>query len=128
MSDKPEKYIDNFLACVLVQLLFPLVPIAIELIIKSGTVSESSFYLVSAMYSFTVGTSSNGKSLFLSGAMISVFSFVLFGVSLSSDSNMTLSQTTHIIVLLGLLFVFVTNIFNRYNLHVQMRVPYGLWD
>ena len=81
MNDKWQ----HFLFSVFVQLLLPLMPILVELAI-TGTVSEQTFAISAAMYSISIGVTTNnlallGASIFVAMAYSAIFGYIVSGNS-----------------------------------------------
>ena len=81
MDDKWQ----HFIFSVFVQLLLPLMPILVELAI-TGKVSEQTFAISAAMYSISIGVTTNnlallGASIFVAMAYSAIFGYIVSGNS-----------------------------------------------
>jgi hypothetical protein len=109
----PEEW-QHFILSVLYLTLLPLIPLALELWLK-GKLSETSLTLVTAIFSVTIGASSNNRVLFGVGILLAIVFSSAFGVVLNTAQPPNGTREACFVVLL-LLSVF--HIFERWNRHV----------
>ncbi len=113
---KNGKYQD-YVACVALHLIIPLVPLAIEFIYKKD-LSLRSVMLGGAMYAFSIGVASTQRAVFAVCLLIGIFMSAAYGSVNDFDSALPLwsSLSFYVIVI-----VFVINAIERYQRHVNDR-------
>ena len=118
----PDEWCD-FLTCILLHMLLPLLPLLIESWMK-GTPTESTLAITASMYSIAIGLSSRNKALFGLCISVSIIFSVVFGVVIASST----SQLNNVKIYSGISIccVFLIHVFERYNRHVVDCIPF--WD
>ena len=117
---KPWQY---FGGCVILHMIFPLFPLLLEDLF-TNTISLKSMTLAACMYSFSIGLSSRNWFFFTYSLVISLFFAVIFGmVSARPDSTYPFLNFAWF----AIIFVFLTHIGERYNIHVMEEAPYPLF-
>jgi hypothetical protein len=114
-------YWENFWVSILLHLLLPLFPLAIELI-QNGIISKNSLVLAASMYTISIGVSSRSRLMFAFTIATSVFYAFLYGI-VSGQSTTTIAEPASII---GILATFIVHAGERYNRHVVDRAPF--WE
>ncbi|MDZ7725718.1 MAG: hypothetical protein U5R06_23550 [candidate division KSB1 bacterium] len=104
----------QFLFCIIVQLLLPLLPLLIE---KSLTqvISSETWTLIAGMYIIAIGVSSNnlpmlGASIVVSMFFMAVFGFIKAGNTITFDIN--------IWALISVVSFMIIHIIERYKRHI----------
>src|SRR5262245_61904662 len=77
----------EYLACLLLHMLLPLLPIVLELCSK-GNISDNTITLSTAMYAITIGVSSVDLSLLSLTIFISILYSAAFGMVVSKSSSL----------------------------------------
>lgn len=118
----PDEWGD-YLTCILLHMLLPLLPLLIEAWLK-GTPSESTAAITASMYSIAIGLSSRNKAMLGLCIVISIIFSVVFGVSSASQA----SQLSDVKFWSGvsIFSVFLIHCFERYNRHVVDCIPF--WE
>ncbi len=114
-------YWENFWVSILLHLLLPLFPLAIELI-QNGVISKNSLVLAASMYTISIGVSSRSRLMFAFTIAASVFYAFLYGI-VSGQSTTTIAEPASLI---GILATFIVHSGERYNRHVVDRAPF--WE
>lgn len=105
----------------LFQLVFPLVPLGIEAILK-GNVSEPILTMAAAMYALSIGVASRQRLVFGMTIFIAFVEAVAFGVS--SKSGEAPPGDAWSLTAIGL--VSIAYAAERYGIHVVKRAPF--WE
>lgn len=111
----------EYCLCILLHLLLPLLPLAVELLF-SQTISDKSLTLAAAMYAITIAISSQNKLFFGVGVVMTIL--------LSVAGGWLHHQGTHLTSFLRLgafgciIIVFILHALERYNRHVVDRTPF----
>jgi hypothetical protein len=117
----PEEW-EHFLLCIILHLLFPLLPLVFELWF-TGKVSNNALFLSTAMYSVAIGMSSTSRLIFCC-CFISGFVFALLnGVALDPSK---IPKHAVELALFSLAAIFLTHGTERYNKHVREKTPF--WE
>jgi len=114
MSLKYIEKVQEYLLCIMFQLVLPLLPVAFELWLKNS-LSEKSLMISVAIYAISIGNTSRNKLLFGFSVFISIIFSVCFGIVLgggASPPNSVLSAE----VSLG--FIFLASAIERYTIHI----------
>jgi hypothetical protein len=115
--------LENFLLSVLAFHVVPLLPIAIELLV-TGAISNSSLVITTAIYSAGMMATSRQPVLIGLYIIISILEISLFG-ALTVNQKMSMGYTLHFTIIC-LLFVLLSQLIERWSLHVLRFVPF--WD
>lgn len=110
----------EYIVCILLLLLVPLLPLGIEFMRLNQTITESSLTITTAMYCLTLGFSSRNVVIFIT-SLIAGFVCGVTPISYEKVSNEEFwtTQRTLCIVLIGL--TFLIHAIERYNRHVVGR-------
>ena len=114
-------YWENFLVSILLHLLLPLFPLAIEYI-QHGLISKNSLVLAASMYTISIGVSSRSRLMFAFTIAASVFYAFLYGI-VSGQTPTTIAEPSSFI---GIFATFIFHAGERYNRHVVDRAPF--WE
>jgi len=120
MGHLVEKYWQEYLLCVLFQLLFPVLPILLEQWITGG-ISGKSLMLTTAIYSISVGNSSHEKLLFGLAVVISIIFAVNFGIVAGGSDPLYKSGLAATVCIF---FLFLISLFEKYAVHVTEKKLY----
>ncbi len=115
-----SKYWQNYLTCILLQMILPFLPITFELW-QTSTVSEKSLTLATSMYSISIGISSRNKFLFSLTLFISLLFGMAFGL-LSTQSQPL--PNCKIFAIIGIVGVFISHSVERYFRHIKDKSPF----
>ena len=115
----PDQW-ESFGLCLLLHMLFPLLPIIFEYS-STKTISLKSITLAASMYSIAIGVSSRSKLFFGLTLAICVFFAWAFG-AISDQSNV--SGSFDILARGSIALVFIAHGIERYNIHVIDRTPF----
>jgi len=118
----PDEWGD-FLTCILLHMLLPLLPLLIELWLK-GAPTEGTSAITASMYSIAIGLSSRNKAMLGLCILISIIFSVVFGIVSASQT----SQLSDVTLWSGvsIFSVFLLHCFERYNRHVVDCIPF--WE
>lgn len=116
----PDEWGD-FLTCIFLHMLLPLLPLLIELWLK-GSPSDETASITASMYSIAIGLSSRNKAMLGLCILISIIFSVVFGISSASET----SKLTDVMLwsLVSIFSVFLLHCFERYNRHVVDCNPF----
>lgn len=103
----------NFISCVLLNQVLPLIPIFIEYQ-SSGHVSDKSLALTASMYAFATGASSKQKIVFALCLVVGLLTALSFGTIRQQENASIFSLNS---LLIGI--VFVTHCIERYDRHIN---------
>jgi hypothetical protein len=119
--------VDSWILCLVIILVLPLAPMAIEDLIK-GTVSDQTGFISAAMYSISIGLSSTWKSQLGLGLLLSFIFSGLFGFSFDntipafSTYNMQVEPFDMAFACISL--IFVVHAIERFIRHVIYLQPF----
>ena len=116
----PSQEVSNFLACVLLHLLLPLLPVLIELLLREG-VGTATLTLTAALYSMSIGLSSKNVAMFALCVLVGLIFATLFGSVALRDGPDTLVRVASI-ASIGV--VFLIHALERFNRHVVDCAPF----
>lgn len=113
----------DFITCILMHMLLPLLPLLIEVWKTKGSPTEATLAISASMYSIAIGMSSRNKAIFALCVFVSILFSIVFGMLSGEVADLPFVQLSSIITML---FVFITHACERYNRHVVECVPF--WD
>ena len=119
----PSQEWGDFITCVLLHMVLPLLPLFIELWIK-GSPTEQTYAITASMYSIAIGLSSRNKAMHGVCILISIMFAVVFGV-VSAEATGKLSNVD-LFSIGSIALVFVIHASERYNKHVVDCIPF--WE
>jgi len=128
-----EEY-SQFIACILLHLLLPLIPLLLEYIVTKS-VSTQSLTLIAAIYSISIGRTTKNVAQFAISIVISLIFSACYGITVQSYKTTTESATTtgeivneyailDFFAILVILIIFIMHSLERYNKHVLDMVPF----
>lgn len=122
----PDEY-SQFIASLVLHLLIPLVPLFLEYI-AIGYLTTKTLTLIAAIYSISIGRSTNNvaqlaMSIFISCVFSACYGFTVFktNVTVKGEHVYSNMDITSIVVIL---VIFFTHALERYNKHVVDMVPF----
>lgn len=113
-SLKRREAVGHWLASVGLNLLFPMLPLFVELAISSD-VSSSNLVLAASMYSVTTGVVSKNRLVFIVSLIICVFYAAMFGHILSLDKA---KEAPSFYAAFVLVILFLMNVVVKFWYHV----------
>ncbi|MBK5073626.1 hypothetical protein I2492_09940 [Budviciaceae bacterium CWB-B4] len=118
----PSPEFIEFLTCIILHMLVPLLPLILELWKTHGTATDATLAITASMYSISIGLSSRNKAIFSFCIFISILFSMAFGFILSNaaDSLPLVKYGSFATILL----VFGIHACERYNKHVVECVPF----
>ena len=115
------QHIQRYLACLILTMLFPLLPLALEFLL-TGMVSEKSAMLTASMYAVGVGVASRNVLLFVITIVAGVCYAIAYGAAAQTSGSI---NDLHLgLAFFGIAAVFVFHSLERYNRHVVEREPF----
>lgn len=121
-----SKQMDDYFACILLHLVLPLLPIALELL-NSGKVSSNTLTLMASFYAISIGLSSYSRTQFAIGIIVCIIFAFIFGM-ISQGNKLALSLPMINVFASGtLLAIFIFHAIERYNRHVIDCEPFWIW-
>lgn len=127
-KDVPKKPLNSawstFLACIVVHMTIPLIPLGLERYIEN-TLSEKSIVITAAMYAIALGISSRWMWFVFTAFALSLIYSSLFGYI--SRESILAANLQHAIDSKGLWtisFLWATHSLERFNRHIQLREPF----
>lgn len=114
----------EYLTCILLHLILPIVPIFLEYNVKSS-ISALTATLAAAMYTISIGLSSKSKAIFAICVILCIFYIFKYG-SLLSISDIT--KHTDGYALWAIFCAFLMHLLERYNIHVADRQPFWIFS
>lgn len=112
----------EFLTCIILHMLVPLLPLLIETWKTQGNPTEATFAITAAMYSISIGLSSRNKGIFSVCLFISFLFSMAFGLIIGASAGaLPLLKFGSIITII---FVFIIHSCERYNIHVVECAPF----
>lgn len=116
----------DFLTCLLLHMLLPLLPLVFESALSGGAPSGSTLAITAALYAMAIGLSSENKAMFGLCILIGVIFSVVYGV-LSVPSHKDIAG-----IIPGssisIALVFLIHACERYNRHVVDCRPFLAFD
>ncbi|MEC6822642.1 hypothetical protein VXS02_04250 [Photobacterium piscicola] len=112
----------EFVTCVILHMLVPLLPLILEAWKTKGEPTEVTLAITASMYAISIGLSSRNKATFSLCIFISILFSMAFGFIISSPQE-TL-PLVKIGSLITILLVFVIHACERYNKHIVECVPF----
>ena len=103
----------NFISCIILNQILPLVPIFIEYQ-SSGHISDKSLALTTSMYAFAIGASSKQKIVFSICLLVGLLTALSFGTIKQNEMASVWSLNS---LLIGI--VFATHLVERYDRHIN---------
>ncbi|MBL0661734.1 hypothetical protein [Aeromonas caviae] len=114
--------ITEFLTCIILHMLVPLLPFFLEVWKTQGNPTEATLAITASMYSISIGLSSRNKAIFSLCVFISILFSMAFGFILSNTADsLPLVKFGSIATIL---LVFGIHACERYNKHVVECIPY----
>lgn len=110
MSEKLQEY----LLCIMFQLLLPLLPLALEFWFK-GVISEKSLMISVAIYAISIGSASQNKLLFGFTVIVSIIFSAFFGVVVGGGSSPSHSVE---VAEISLVAIFLASALEKYTIHI----------
>lgn len=105
----------HYLSSIIIQLILPLIPLIIELWL-TGQVSDHTFAISVAMYSISIGVTSNNIALLAASIAVSVMFSAVFGYLLSENTLHYSVEKPALISILGFMIIHATE---RYKRHIK---------
>jgi len=125
MTNKPIPLsirLQDYLVCVLLHLMFPLLPLGLEYWITQN-VAETSLTLMASVYAISIGLSSSSPLLFAISLTISfIFSFA-FGI-ISAQKSLPLATE---LAITSIMAIFLIHAIERYKLHIIKGKRFWVW-
>ena len=115
-------HVQEYIVCLILHLLLPLMPLGIEYWV-SKTVSDKSSTLTATMYCIAIGTSSRSRLIFGASIVIAIFLSVAYGLCMKETGHPEGSST---LAFVAIIFIFITHSFERWNRHVADKEPF--WE
>ena len=115
----PE-HVQAFGVCVILHMLFPFLPLGLELL-HTGGIGEGVLVLFASLYGLTIGTSSRSQLLFTISIFAGFFFAVAYGFSLGSGESMSGANTSAMVAIIA---IFLVHFCERFNRHVVERRPF----
>jgi hypothetical protein len=113
----------EFLTCIILHMLVPLLPLIIESWKMKGDASEATLAITASMYSISIGLSSRNKGVFSLCLFISFLFSMAFGLSVGAPASGIL-PLLKISALITIVLVFIIHSCERYNIHVVECAPF----
>lgn len=114
----------EFITCLILHMLVPLLPLLIEALKMKGWPTESTLAITASMYSISIGLSSRNKAAFSLCLFVGILFAMAFGLSIGSDSDSDSLALVRVGSAITILFVFGIHSCERYNRHVVECVPF----
>jgi hypothetical protein len=114
----------EFLFCVILHMLLPLLPLLLELW-QAGAVTGKELSLAASMYAVSIGVSSRNKAIFALGVFISIAFASAYGFQSPTSGGVPLRGGIYI-ACISILLILITHCCERYNMHVVDGVPF--WE
>lgn len=112
----------EFLTCIILHMLVPLLPIILETWKNKGSPTEATLAITASMYSISIGLSSRNKATFSLCLFISILFSMAFGlVTGGTEESLPLVKIGAIITIL---LVFGVHACERYNKHIVECTPF----
>lgn len=105
----------HFSASFVCAVLFPLLPLAIELFV-SGSISDNSVLISSIMYCSAIALASDSVLVFVLGFLLSIILSMAFGITFYN--NQAAPSGSHTLSLIAIGFFGLSHSLQRYNQHV----------
>jgi hypothetical protein len=118
----PPEHIQEFLLCVLFHLLFPFVPLLVEISLL-GRVERKSLLLFLAIYAVSIGVSSRSRLMFGITIVLGMIYAIFFGIA---TTGAELRAPVLIAGQLALGLIVLVHACERYNRHVVDRIRF--WE
>lgn len=111
---------EDFISCLLMHMLFPFLPLFIELLLTQS-VDRKSLYLFAAMYPVSIGISSYNRLQQQAAFVIGIIFAVVYGVMVGGGPQM---QNGEAFAAWSIGAIFLIHLVERYNRHVVDRTPF----
>ena len=122
-----SKQLDDYFACLLLHLVLPLLPIALEFL-NTGKVSSNSLTLMASFYAISIGLSSYYRTQFAMGIIVCIIFASIFG-TISQGNTLAFSLFMTKVLAGGTIFaIFIVHAIERYNRHVVDCEPFWVWS
>lgn len=116
------QHVQEYIVCIILHLLLPLLPLAIERWI-SKDVSDRSATLTAAMYCIAIGTSSRSKLIFGAAIVISIVLSTAYGLCMKETEHPDGSVFLSFICICAIFFAHAGE---RWNRHLVDKEPF--WE
>ena len=120
---------ENFVLCLMLHLILPLIPLGAEFVRRSY-VSDASLTLGAAMYAISIGGSSRNKLQFGFSILMCITYSIAFGIIAGRNANdlpsAGISTPSNFYAGIGFVLIFAFHALERYNRHVVESRPY--WE
>lgn len=116
----PDEW-SEFLMCLMLHMLLPLLPLLLEAIIRKGMPSAPTISLTTALYSMSIGLSSKSKALFGLSILLGIIFSAVFGMV---TGQRQIANGTSVYSAISIFFVFIMHFCERYNRHVIDCYPF----
>lgn len=120
----------EFLTCIILHMLAPLLPLILEAWFTRGNVTENTLAITASMYAVSIGLSSRNKAIFSFCFFASILFSMAFGILTngSANSNQQSAGITlpwvPVMAYGAIVFVFLIHVIERYNKHVVECMPF----
>jgi hypothetical protein len=118
--------ISIFTIALLLQVVLPLAPLAVEWAMKSR-VRDQSLIVVAPLYTFILGASCAVPVILVLGLVTGVFMLAMRGVGLDVRENMDLGRRARIFLLAAMALNIGAFTVDRWYVHVTLKEPLGPW-
>ncbi|PST96841.1 hypothetical protein, partial [Photobacterium iliopiscarium] len=108
----------EFITCLILHMLVPLLPLFIEALKMKGWPTEATLAITASMYSMAIGLSSRNKAIFSLCLFVGILFAMAFGLSIGSVTASDSDSLVRIGSAVTILFVFGIHSCERYNRHV----------
>lgn len=122
----------DFVLCIILHMLLPLLPLIFETWKTSGHPSEAILAISTSMYSIAIGMSSRNKAIFAICVFVSILFSIVFGmlnvteISASQNSDSPPLDNVSPLSIITIAVIFFIHACERYNKHVVECIPF--WD
>ena len=124
--------VSDFLTCIILHMLLPLLPLIIEFWKTKGEPSDATLAISASMYSIAIGMSSRNTAIFSIGVFVSILFSIVFGMLNGPIGSNSLNNATCCLVhvrgasFFTMILIFIMHACERYNKHVVECIPF--WD
>jgi hypothetical protein len=110
----------EYLVCILLHMVLPLLPLGLEAL-KTQAVKGESLTLAASMYAISIGISSQSKLSFALAIFVSLGFTGVYGIQVGDKESSSV-----IYAALAIFMIFIVHACERYNRHVVDRAPF--WE
>ncbi|MGR5358138.1 hypothetical protein [Vibrio chagasii] len=119
--------VSDFVTCLLLHMILPLLPLIIETWKTQGNPTDMTLAISTSMYSIAIGMSSRNKAIFAVGVFVSILFSIVFGMlNVTVNGQSTSLPYVQGASLFTMFLIFVMHGCERYNKHVVECKPF--WD